>query len=270
VPTDHLTPVGIAAVLFVLIAFAGWYFLLRDDAPPPVNLDDAIASISTTTATATPDATTVVPTASATASPTTEAASATVAPSATIATAPGVDGDLSGTWTVASVGDSFAGYRVGEELSSVGTQTTVGRTRDVTGTLQFDGSTNSAVEIDVNVASLTSDDSRRDRQLRDRGLRTNRFATATCSLTTPIEVNPIPVEGTPFTAVISGELTLHGVTQPVSIELTGQLVDRLVVVVGSTELQFEDFEIVPPTGFIVLSVDDHGTLEFQLLFAPAV
>lgn len=253
--TNRLPTLGFAVALLAVIAFGGWYFLLRDDAPPPVDLDDAVASISTPAPT--PEAS-ASPAASSTANPTTTTTTATATPEASTG--------IEGTWTVASVGDSFAGYRVGEELSSVGTQTAVGRTSDVTGTLQFDGSMITAVDIEVNVASLTSDDSRRDRQLRDRGLQTNSFPTATFSLTTPIDVSPVPSEGEPFAAVVAGELTLHGVTQPITIELSGQLVEGLVVVVGSTEIQFADFDIIPPTGFIVLSVEDHGTLEFQLVF----
>lgn len=252
-----------AALVVAVIAVGGWYLFLRDDAPPPVDLDTAVASIGTSEPTATVTEATSSPTASDSA-----VASGTTAPATPTATAEASD-SLAGTWTVSADGDSFAGYRVGEELSSVGTQTAVGRTNDLTGTLQFDGSTITAVDIELNVASLTSDDSRRDRQLRERGLQTNRFPTAIFSLSAPIEVDPAAAESEPFTTVASGELTLHGVTRPVSIELSGQLVDGFVVVVGSTEIQFADFDITPPTGFIVLSVEDHGILEFQLVFESA-
>jgi polyisoprenoid-binding protein YceI len=256
-PANRLPTLGIAVALVAVIAFGGWYFLLRDDAPPPVDLETAVASVATATQTAA----TVAPSASAT--PADAQATSTA-----VVTAAARDGALDGGWVVSAAGESFAGYRVGEELSNIGTNTAVGRTSDVAGTLEFDGSRITAVDIEVNVASLTSDDSRRDRQLRDRGLQTNSFPTATFSLTTPIDVNPVPSEGEPFAAVASGELTFHGVTRPVLIELSGQLVDGFVVVVGSTEIQFVDFDIIPPTGFIVLAVDDHGIIEFQLVFEP--
>ena len=253
----RLATAGIVAVIVAGIAFGGWYLLLRDDAPPPVDLAAAVASISTPAPTSEPSA-----------SPTVAPAVATVGP-ATATAAPEVAAGVEGTWTVSSAQQSFAGYRVIEELSSIGTNTAVGRTSDLTGALEFDGSTITAVDIEVNVASLSSDDNRRDRQLRERGLQTNNFPTATFSLTTPIDVDPMPSEGEPFAATVTGDLTLHGVTRPVSIELNGQLVDGLVVVVGSTELQFADFGIVAPTGLIVLSVEDHGILEFQLFFQRA-
>ena len=71
---------------------------------------------------------------------------ASTAPTAAPEVAPGVEG----TWTIASAQQSFAGYRVVEELSSIGTNTAVGRTSDVTGTLEFNGSSITAVDIEVN------------------------------------------------------------------------------------------------------------------------
>jgi hypothetical protein len=40
------------------------------------------------------------------------------------------------------------------------------------------------------------------------------------------------------TQTVTGELTLHGVTNTVEIEVEGALQDGLLVVVGSTEIQF--------------------------------
>jgi hypothetical protein len=38
-------------VLFAVISFGGWCFLLRDDAPPPVDLETAVATVATATQT---------------------------------------------------------------------------------------------------------------------------------------------------------------------------------------------------------------------------
>lgn len=250
----HLVIACLVAVLVVSAFIGGWYFFVQNDAPPPVNLNDAVTSLRTPSpvpqeSTATPkiiDRATVLP---------------TVAVDRT--------SRLGSAWVVSAVGESFAGYRVGEELVGIGTQMAVGRTNEITGTLRFDGKTITVVDIEVNLASLQSDDSRRDRQLRRRGLETNRFPVSTFTLTEPIPIDPIPSEGEPFAAIVVGELMLHGVTRVVSIDLSGQLVGSLVVVVGSTEVQFADFGIVPPTSLKVLSVDDHGTLEFQVTFESA-
>jgi hypothetical protein len=37
-------------------------------------------------------------------------------------------------------------------------------------------------------------------------------------------------------------------------------------VTGSLEINFADYNITPPTSFLVLSVADQGTMELQLFF----
>lgn len=38
--------------------------------------------------------------------------------------------------------------------------------------------------------------------------------------------------------------------------------------VGSLAITFSDFEVEVPSSQVVLSVDDHGTVEVQLLLVP--
>ena len=63
----------------------------------------------------------------------------------------------------------------------------------------------------------------------------------------------------------TGDLTLHGQAQPVEIGLTARLESGVIVLTGSLEVAFADYGISPPQSFAVLSVDDHGTIELQLL-----
>ena len=64
----------------------------------------------------------------------------------------------------------------------------------------------------------------------------------------------------------TGDLTLHGVTREVQIPMEGQLVGDRVAVVGSIEIVFADYDMDTPSAFIVLAIDDHGIMEFQLVF----
>ena len=116
------------------------------------------------------------------------------------------------------------------------------------------------------MTQLQSDDSRRDRQLRTRAIETNTFPTAGFVLTEPIHLDGVPEEGVPIAATAVGDFTLHGVTRTVEIALEGQLVDGLLVVIGSLEIALADYDIEPPVGFSVLSVADDGVMEFQLVF----
>ena len=62
----------------------------------------------------------------------------------------------------------------------------------------------------------------------------------------------------------TGDLTLHGVTKSVQVPLQARLSGSTIEVVGSVGIVFADYGITPPTSFIALSVDDHGTMELHL------
>ena len=68
-----------------------------------------------------------------------------------------------------------------------------------------------------------------------------------------------------MTATAKGDLTINGVTKAVEFPLQAKLVDGTVVVVGSLDVTFSDFGVEVPSAPVVLSVDDHGALELQLL-----
>jgi polyisoprenoid-binding protein YceI len=182
-------------------------------------------------------------------------------------------GGPNGTWTIdqtigrfADFSDSFVGYRVDETLASNRANTAVGRTAQVTGTLTLDGSSITSVEVTADLTRLTSDDNRRDGQLHQQALETDMFPQATFKLTTPIDLGSAPVDGQAITATATGELTLHGVTKTVQVPVQAQLSGDVVTVTGSLEIQFADYQIQEPVSFAILSIQDHGTMEFQLHF----
>ena len=177
--------------------------------------------------------------------------------------------ELAGEWVLSERGDSFVGYRIDEELANIGAATAVGRTGQIEASLSFDGSAVTAVEIVADLRTLRSDQSFRDGALRERGLESDTYPFATFRLTEPIVIERLPVDGDTLSATVAGTLELHGVTNAVQIVLEGQYVDGLVVVSGSTEIVLTDYEIEAPTGFRVLSIEESGQMEFQVVFEPA-
>lgn len=234
--------------LAVVVVGGIWFFLLRSDAPPPANLEDAVSAVrgETTTTKGTAD---VEPPA------TTTVSVGTVGPTA----------GLDGTWVI-DQSVSFAGYRIDEELASIGATTAVGRTSEIDASLTVSGTGITDVSVTVDMTTLQSDQSRRDGAMETRGLETNRFPTATFALTGPLDLGTIPGEGETIAAVAVGDLTLHGVTRQVSLNLEGSLVEGTIIVVGSTDVTIADFEIEAPTGFSVLGIADVGQIEVQLAF----
>ena len=166
--------------------------------------------------------------------------------------------DFSGTW---------AGYRFDEELASVGTNTAVGRTPDVSGTMTVAGDEVTAVDVEVDLTTLQSDSGTRDGALRSRGLESDEFPTATFSLTEPLALPAGAADGERASAQATGDLTIHGTTQPVTVTVEAQLSGDSAVVVGSAPVVLADFGIEAPTGLSVLSIKDEGTFEFQVFFA---
>jgi polyisoprenoid-binding protein YceI len=173
--------------------------------------------------------------------------------------------EITGTWVEAP--GSVAGYRVREELAGFGFTTAAGRSDVLSATLVFDGPTLLAADIEVDVTQLHSDQSARDAALRSQALETDRFPVAVFRLTSPIELPGSAVRGEPVAATITGDLTLHGIARAVQIPIDAQLVGSTIVVVGSAQVQFEDYDIQRPRAAIVLSVDNAGIMEFQLLLS---
>jgi polyisoprenoid-binding protein YceI len=195
---------------------------------------------------------------------------ATGSPSATTA---GDGSSAEGIWVVDATSGSladgtstFAGYRIDEELGGVGTNTAVGRTRDVEGSMTIDGTTIADLTVTVDMTTLTSDDDRRDGQLAERGLETATFPTATFTLTTPVELGEAPAQGDTVTAEATGELTVHGVTREVTVPVEARWDGDTIEAVASFDVALADHDIEPPVGFLVLSIADTGTVEMHLRF----
>lgn len=234
---------GAVAVVLVLVAggVAAYFLLFRDDAPPPVSL-----STGRSTTTSAPPA------------------DDTGGTTATTAAEPTADG----AWEVAT--GSFAGYRVQETFAGFAAPVdAVGRSSGVTGSLTVEGAAVPEAAFEVDMTQLQSDAGGRDSALETRGLETATFPTASFRLTEPIDLGEAPGRDEEIEATASGELTLHGVTNEVDIPIQAVWSGERIEVVGSTEIAFADYGIEAPTTARVVSIDENGTLEFQLFFERA-
>ncbi|MBM4410130.1 MAG: YceI family protein [Chloroflexi bacterium] len=233
---------GALAATAVVLAAVGLFWFFGGDEPEAASVDAALQKAATPAATS--------------AAAAAATATATAAPSS----------DLAGTYQVVKGDSTFAGYRIKEELRSIGSNTAVGRSPDVAGSLTFDGKAITSVEITVQTRSIKSDDARRDNFMQRSGLQTQQFPTAKFVLTQPIAVASLPAEGQKAKFDATGDFTLHGVTKRVTIPLEGARQGGMVVVAGSLEIVLADYSIAKPTAPSVLSIEDKGQMEFQLQF----
>lgn len=258
---------GLFGALAVLIVGYGLIFLyakVLNDSPDELgdaDLAAALADDATEEAERANDETTDPSDTASTVTPTTGAV-ATEAPEAPADDAPAAAGEV---WDITDA--SELGYRVKEILFGVDTEG-VGRTNQITGSLVIDGTQVTDAEFVVDVATIESDDGRRDNQFRGRIMSTDEFPQAVFTLTEPIELGTEATEGATVDTTATGELTLRGVTNPVTFDVSARLENGKIGVLGDIPVVFADYSIAnPSTGGI--TTEDNGLLEFVLVFEPA-
>jgi polyisoprenoid-binding protein YceI len=233
--------VGVVGAI-VLVAGGGIWWFLRDDAPAEVSLAAAVESVAG-------------------------------ADGGSTGTLDGIEGSWAvdtetGEFDYESATGTFAGFRIEEELAAIGSTTAVGRTGDVTGAITIEGTTLTAASFEVDMATITTNESRRDDRVQE-ALETSDNPTGRFTLTEPVELGDGAASGEPVAVTAVGDLTIHGVTRQVEIPLEAQLVDTTVVVTGSLDITFSDFDVDVPDSQVVVSVEDHGVMEMQLLLTHA-
>ena len=241
---------GLVAVVIVVAVGAvavPWIYinLVKQDAPEALTLDSAVA-------------TTLEPAVSTTVATTLEpAVSTTVAPE--IIEASALDGD----WAV--VEKSVVGYRVKEVIIGQSTEG-VGRTSAVVGSLTIVDDEVTSAKFTVDMTTLKSDSSRRDRQVDTRILDTITYPTATFALKKPIKLTPEAIAGGVLSVKTTGTLTLRGVTRDIDFTLNARLVENVIEVNGSILLVFADW-LIPDPSISAIVVEDRGQLEFLIRFS---
>lgn len=175
-------------------------------------------------------------------------------------------------YVVAAEGNE-ARYRVREQLARVSFPSdAVGVTSAIEGAIAV--STDGAIVRDasrftIDLASLRSDSDRRDNYVRRRTLETESHPAA---VFVPREFHglafPLPAAGE-ITFRLVGDLTIRGVTRPVTWEVTARTGGGVLAGRATTSFTFADFGLTKPSVASVLSVEDEIRLEYDFRLAPA-
>jgi polyisoprenoid-binding protein YceI len=226
-----------------------------------------VAACGSTSTTSAPAVTTSTPTATSV-----PAASVPSATAQTNAIPRGTSGSSSGQTTlVVDASASHASYHAHEQLVGRNLPSeTVGTSSNVSGTivLATDGSIDpSQSQIKVDLSQLTSDESRRDNFIKGNTLQTRQYPMATFTPRSAEGLpNPLPTDGT-ATFQLSGDLTVHGVTKPVTWQVTSQFARGTVSGDATADVNISDFGMTPPKAGPVLSIQDGLTLELNFTAA---
>ena len=174
-----------------------------------------------------------------------------------------------GVWSAGE--GSVAGYRVREKLLRLpASNDAVGRTSAITGAFRLNGDggvlrVEKGMRIDVDVSTIKSDEARRDDHMRTMALETDLYPTASFVTTSDIVLPADIVAEGRASITVPCELTVHGVTRPVSIPLHAQHAGGRIEVVGTLSFPWDYFEMKQPN-LSYVTVEADPTLEFQVFF----
>ena len=111
------------------------------------------------------------------------------------------------------------------------------------------------------MTTVHSDQARRDDTLRFRAIETDRYPSARFTLAGPVAISA-------RRPAAKGTLTLHGRRAAIAVTVRGQrLSGGRLELVGSAPIRFAAFAIEPPSVAGLVTVSDHGVLEFRLVLA---
>ena len=215
--------------------------------------------------TSTPAATTSAPepTVAATSQPTPEAIPEAMPEPAPVEDGPRQIGDVEGI--VFQVGDgSQATFTVTEQLQSLSLPNdAVVRTTALSGHVSLDGGES---VIDIDLHSMASDSSFRDRYIRQR-----MFPDTPTGTFSVQGLNQLPAgftDGDEVDATVDGELTIGSVVTPLSFEVTARDDGDVVYIHGRTAFTWDQLQIGKPIAGPVVSVEDEVRVEVLVAARP--
>lgn len=180
---------------------------------------------------------------------------------------------LEGRWLATR--NSRAGYRVREKLAALPARSdAVGRTSAVTGSLTIERRGSELViakgaRVEVDMRTLNSDETRRDERMHTAGLESDRYPTAGFVSDFDVVVPAAAERGDKVHLVLRGELTLHGVTRAIALPMDARVHDNAIEIVGRLDVLMGDFRIHPPNIVHFVTVDIHGSMEYDVVFGKA-
>jgi polyisoprenoid-binding protein YceI len=189
------------------------------------------------------------------------------APTTQAATRPAASsgGDANGARTFTIVPEQTeASYEVQEQfLNRDLPSQAIGKTNAVSGELQLNlkGKPSGKVtNITVDLRTLTSNESRRDNRIRQQWLESQTYPYAVFTSTDAQGIPDSYTEGQDVSFKLTGDMTVHNVTKPVTFDVTGKLVGDTITGSAKTQILMKDFGIDPPSITGMLTVKDGVTI----------
>lgn len=192
----------------------------------------------------------------------------------------GSEADEARTFTIVT-DESSASYLVDEEffadaLEKFGIESgevdVIGTTEDVNGELVLNFGNPDLLESGsfvVNLVSLTTDQNRRDRYIRDNALESNAFPEATFEATAVSGLPDTYTEGEEINFDLTGDLTVRDVTTEVTFDVTAVMEDGRLTGVAELPITMSTFGIDPPDFANTLTVADEFVIQVNFTAAES-
>jgi polyisoprenoid-binding protein YceI len=149
--------------------------------------------------------------------------------------------------------------------------TAIGVTQEIEGAITVDPENpqNSTIGvITIDISAFTSDEDRRDQAIRDRWLESATYPIATFE---PTEITGLPetyTEGDELSFQVTGDMTVRETTNPVTFDVTAQVMDGELVGTATTDIKMTDFGFDPPDIAGILRAEDDVQLIFDFVARP--
>tara|TARA_Y100001936_G_scaffold239205_1_gene271977 strand:+ start:509 stop:1228 length:720 start_codon:yes stop_codon:yes gene_type:complete len=165
--------------------------------------------------------------------------------------------------------ESTARYLITEQLANLDFPIdAIGETNQISGSIIFNKDGNiieDESKITVNVNSLKSDSSRRDRYISRRSLESEKYPEATIFIKEIRNLPwPLPESGSAEINII-GDMNVHGVTDRIAWDTDVNFNKNKINGIAKTNFKFEKFNMDLPRVAIVLSVENNIRLELEFV-----
>ncbi len=170
-------------------------------------------------------------------------------------------------------GESQVSYTVQETLFNQNNRlnTAVGVTKQVTGDIygnQTDPSQSKIGTITVDISQFTSDSSMRDNFIRRNFLQSSKYPLATFTTTSITGLPASYTNGQAYSFKVTGDLTVHNVTKPVTFDVTASLNGTTLSGTATAAVKMSDFGVGPITLGGMLQTQDDVKLSMQFVARP--
>ena len=176
-------------------------------------------------------------------------------PKLTAAAAGNASAPVNGTWMAGK--GSLAGYRVREDFIGPG-NSMVGRTSAVAGAVVIAHAEVTSASFRIGLTAVTVNGKAQPQLAKI--LDTASFPDATFTLTKPITADSGLVMNKTFAVKVTGLLTMHGTSRPVTFQATARYSGSLLEAAGAIPVIFSDWNIHAPE-----FLQNQGLLEFLLV-----